>query len=86
MNLSAVGMLVFADKIYPLGEILDIKLSLLPKPGVLELKAKVVWLVAKELQPQIYPAMGLEFQQMDGQAQKKLVEFVERNLPSGCIV
>lgn len=86
LNLSAVGLLVFADKTYPLGEILDIKLSLLPKPGILELKAKVVWLVQKELQPQIYPAMGLEFYDIDSNVQKKIVEFVERNMSLGCIV
>lgn len=81
LNISAVGLLVFADKTYPLGEILNIKLSLLPKPGHIELDAKVVWLVERELQPQIYPGMGLEFYQIDSETQKKIVEFVERNLP-----
>lgn len=84
LNLSGVGLLVFAQKIYPLGERLDIRLSLLPQPGVLELAAKVVWLVEKELQPQIYPAMGLEFSGLDSLTQEKVIGFVERNLPSGC--
>ncbi|MBI4707986.1 MAG: PilZ domain-containing protein, partial [Candidatus Omnitrophica bacterium] len=83
LNISAVGLLVFADKTYPLGEILNIKLSLLPKPGQIEFDAKVVWLVERELQPQIYPGMGLEFYQIDTETQKKIVEFVERNLPLG---
>jgi len=81
LNLSAVGILVFAEKTYPLGEILNLRLPLLPKLGVVELNAKVVWLVQKELQPQIYPGMGLEFYNLDSQTQKKIVEFVERNLP-----
>lgn len=80
LNLSALGMLVFAKDIYPLGEIVDVRLSLLPKPGIVEAKAKVVWLVQKEIQPQIYPGMGLEFYDLDSQQQKKIVEFVERNL------
>jgi Tfp pilus assembly protein PilZ len=84
LNLSAVGMLIFADKAYPLGEILDVRLSLLPKPGLLEAQAKVVWLVQKEIQPQIYPGMGLEFHNLDSSAQKKIVEFVDRNLPLSC--
>ncbi|MFA4842719.1 MAG: anti-sigma factor antagonist [Candidatus Omnitrophota bacterium] len=84
LNLSAVGMLVFTEKIYPLGEILDIRLSLMPKPGLLEVKAKVVWLVQKEIQPQIYPGMGLEFYELDSAMQGKIVEFVERNLPLSC--
>jgi anti-sigma B factor antagonist len=84
LNISGVGLLVFAEKVYPLGEILDIRLSLLPKPGLLELEAKVVWLVEKEIQPQIYPGMGLEFYNIDSQMQKKIIEFVDRNLPLSC--
>jgi anti-sigma B factor antagonist len=81
LNLSAVGFLVFTDKIYPLGEILKVKLTLLPKPGLVEVEAKVVWQVQKEIQPQIYPAMGLEFYKLATEMQRKIVEFVERNLP-----
>lgn len=81
LNISGVGLLVFAEKTYPLGEILDIRLALLPKPGLLELQAKLVWLVQKEIQPQIYPGMGLEFYNIDHETQKKIIEFVERNLP-----
>jgi anti-anti-sigma factor len=81
LNLSGVGMLVFVDKIYPLGEILDIKLSVMPSPGLLEVSARVSWLVDKRIQPQIYPGMGLEFYHIDSKIQEKIVEFVERNLP-----
>lgn len=84
LNISAVGMLVFTPKIFPLGEILQIKLSLLPKPGELSLDAKIVWLVQKEIQQQIYPGMGLEFYNMEGPVQKKIIDFVDRNLPLGC--
>ncbi|MDD5730734.1 MAG: anti-sigma factor antagonist [Candidatus Omnitrophica bacterium] len=84
LNISAVGLLVFADKAYNLGEVLDVKLQLLPKPGWLEIDCKVVWLVQKDIQPQIYPGMGLEFYKMNNETQKKIVEFVDRNLPLGC--
>jgi len=84
LNISAVGLLVFSDKTYPLNEILSVKLTLLPKPGTLDLDCKVVWLVQKEIQPQIYPAMGLEFYHINSETQKKILEFVERNLPLSC--
>ena len=84
LDLSAVGMLIFADKAYPLGEILSVRLLLLPRPGHLEFDAKVVWHVQKDIQPQVYPGMGLEFYKMDSQIQKKVVDFVERNLPLSC--
>ncbi|RJO65287.1 MAG: STAS domain-containing protein [Candidatus Omnitrophota bacterium] len=81
LNISAVGILLFAEKTYPLGQPLDIRLKLLPKPGLLELTATVVWLVQKEIQPQIYPGMGIEFHTTDSQTQKNIIAFVERNLP-----
>jgi len=81
LNISAVGVLIFADKTYPLGEILQVRISLLPKPGLIELEGKLVWLVQKEIQPQIYPGMGLEFYNLDTNTQKKILEFVDRNLP-----
>ncbi len=86
LNLSAVGFLVWTDKIYPLGEILNIKLLLSPKPGWLEINAKVVWHVLKEVQPHIYPGMGLEFHNLSGTVQEKIVDFVERNLPLNCSI
>jgi len=84
LNISAVGLLVFADKASPLGEILHLKLTLLPQPGLIEVDGKVAWLVQKELQPQLYPAMGIEFYHMDSLTQKRIVEFVDRNLPLNC--
>lgn len=84
LNISAVGVLIFCDKIYPLGEILKVKLSLQPKPGTLELECKVSWHVQKEIQPQIYPGMGLEFYKLDNSTQQKIIEFVDRNLPMSC--
>ncbi len=81
LNISGVGMLVFAEKVEPeLGEILDVKLTLRPAPGLLEIETVVVWLVEKNIQPQLYPAMGLEFYRLDTVTQAKIVEFVERNL------
>jgi len=85
LNLSAVGMLIFSQDTYPLGEILKVRLSLLPKSGIIEIEAKVAWLVQKELQPQIYPGMGVEFYNLNNETQKKIVEFVERNLPLGSV-
>ncbi|MDD5417145.1 MAG: PilZ domain-containing protein [Candidatus Aenigmarchaeota archaeon] len=81
LNLSAVGMLVFAERTYPLGEILELELSLYPHPGRMEVNGKVVWLVQKDIQPQIYPAMGIEFYRLDSDTQQHIVNFVDRNLP-----
>ncbi|MFH1492514.1 MAG: STAS domain-containing protein [Candidatus Omnitrophota bacterium] len=81
LNISGVGVLIFTEKsVYSLGDILDIKLTLNPAPGALEIEAVVVWLVEKHFQPQIYPGMGLEFYHLDFLTQEKIVGFVQRNL------
>ncbi len=81
LNISGVGMLVYAEKVTcHLGEILDIKLTLRPAPGLLEIETVVVWLVEKNIQPQIYPGLGREFYHVDTLTQEKIVEFVQRNL------
>ncbi|MDD5668677.1 MAG: PilZ domain-containing protein [Candidatus Omnitrophica bacterium] len=83
LNISAVGILIFAGKQFPLGELLDLRLDLSPQPGHLEIEGKVVWHVQKEIQPHIYPGMGVEFYHLTGLTQQKILEFVERNLPLG---
>ncbi len=81
LNISGVGVLIFTEKsVYSLGEILDIRLTLNPDPGPLEIEAVVAWQVEKHFQPQIYPGMGLEFYRLDSMTQEKIVEFVQRNL------
>ena len=81
LNLSAIGLLVFAKETYHIGEILDVTISLVPVAAAMQVKAKVVWLVQKEIQPQIYPAMGIEFYHMNNDTQKHVVDFVDRNMP-----
>jgi anti-sigma B factor antagonist len=80
LNLSGVGVLVFTEeKTYAVGELLDINIMLLPKPGKIEAEAKVAWLVEKDIQPHLFPAMGLEFYNLNYLSQKKIIEFVDRN-------
>ena len=81
LNISAVGMLIFVEPAYPLETVLEVKLSLKPVADSLTLLAKVVWLVDKKIQPQIYPGMGLEFHHIEQPVQEKILAFVERNLP-----
>lgn len=81
LNISAVGILLFGDHMYPLGQTLDLRLSLKPVAEMLELEGMVVWHVDKKIQPQIFPGMGIEFHHIDPKLQEKVVEFIERNMP-----
>ncbi|MBD3264545.1 MAG: hypothetical protein GF375_05550, partial [Candidatus Omnitrophica bacterium] len=44
------------------------------------LEAKVVWLADKMIQSGYFPGMGLEFLKIDAEAQKKIIQFVEKHL------
>lgn len=80
VNLSGDGVLMLADKMLGVGELALIRLDLAPEPGIVELDAKVVWLVDKDLQPKDYPGMGLEFCGVSSKTQEKIIHFVEKYL------
>ncbi len=80
LNLSAIGAYIFGCEKFKLGDEVTLRLKLSPKQEEIELEAKVVWLVDKQVQPQIYPGIGVEFYNLSASAQRKLLDFVERNL------
>jgi stage II sporulation protein AA (anti-sigma F factor antagonist) len=82
INLSAVGAYIFGCSNFKLKDEVILKMKLAPKPQVLELEAKVVWVPDKAVQPHEYPGIGVEFSDISAEDQQKLIEFIERNLSS----
>lgn len=82
LNLSAVGAYIYGCDKFKLGDEVMLKLKIPPKLQELELSARVVWLSDKQIQPQLYPGMGIEFYNIPCSVQEKLLEFIEKNLPS----
>jgi anti-anti-sigma factor len=80
LNLSAIGAYIFGCENFKLGDEFVLKLKLSSKIGELELEAKVVWLPDKQIQPHAYPGIGVEFCNISASVQKKLVEFIDKNL------
>jgi c-di-GMP-binding flagellar brake protein YcgR len=80
LNLSAIGAFVIAERIFPIGELLTTRMYLMPKPGVIDVDAKVVWVADEEIQPLESPAMGLEFYDISTEMQEKIIGFVEKHL------
>lgn len=80
LNFSAIGAYIYGCNKFNLGDKVILELSLAPKNQKLELEAKVVWLSDKQVQPQFHPGMGVEFCNIPGPLQKRLIEFIERNL------
>jgi anti-anti-sigma factor len=80
LNLSGIGAFIFGCGAFQLGDELILKLKLPPKQEELELDARVVWLPDKQIQPHFHPGIGIEFHNISGPTQNKLIEFIERNL------
>lgn len=80
LNLSAVGAYIYGCDKFKLGDELNIRLKLPPKNTELELQAKVVWMCDKQIQPQFYPGIGVEFHKISSADQEKVIEFIDRNL------
>lgn len=80
LDLSAVGAYIYGCDKFKLGDEVILKLKLPPKFGEIELEARVVWLSDKQIQHHIHPGMGVEFYNIPSSVQKKLLEFIERNL------
>lgn len=80
LNLSAIGAYIYGCDKFRLGDEVVVKFKLPPSNEELELQAKVVWLPDKEIQRQLYPGMGIEFENLSSATQEKILEFIERNL------
>lgn len=79
LNLSAIGAYIYGCNKFKLGDEVIIKLKLTPKQEEINLQAKVVWLPDKQVQHQIHPGMGVEFEHVSAVTQQKIIEFIERN-------
>lgn len=82
LNLSAVGAFIFGCGKFKLQDEVILKMKLAPKPEVLELEARVVWVPDKGVQPHEYPGIGVEFSNLSTVNQQSIIEFIERNISS----
>jgi len=80
VNLSAEGVFIVSDKIFPIGDLLATRINLQSQPGTIEADAKVVWLADEEIQLEDYPGMGLEFHNITSGKQERIAQFVEKHL------
>jgi Tfp pilus assembly protein PilZ len=80
LNLSAVGAYIYGCDQFKLGDQVILRLKLPPKMEEIELAAKVVWICDKQIQPHMYPGIGVAFSDVSSSLQGKIIEFIERNL------
>ena len=80
LNLSAIGAFIFGCGKFKLQDEVVLKMKLAPRPEVLELEARVVWVPDKGVQPHEYPGIGVEFSNLSAANQQKIIEFIDRNI------
>lgn len=80
INLSGVGAYIFGCGSFKLGDACVLKLKLPPRQEELEIEGRVVWLPDKQVQPHMYPGIGVEFHNISTSLQQRLLDFIEKNL------
>lgn len=77
-DLSGEGGFMFGKKTFALHDIVTLEFEL-PRGGAVKTDARVIWLADRDIQPQQYPGMGIEFYKITIETQKRIVGFVEKN-------
>ena len=80
LNVSGEGIFVYAHDVLPITTELLLEIKFEEEPDPLKIKGVVVWLADKELQPHCCPGMGIQFIDLKSPAQKKIIEFIDKNI------
>jgi len=80
INLSAEGAFVVGEQLFLTGDVLLVRLHLMPQPGLVSLEACVSWVADRQIQAYDYPGMGLEFCKISSRMQEMIIQFVEQHL------
>jgi len=79
LNLSAAGIYIHTKNILPLNSLLKMSLTI---PGQIKkttTDGRVIYLADKEIQPHVYPGMGVAFVHLDTKKEKAVIDFIDRN-------
>ncbi len=80
IDLGGEGLFLYAEKTFPLNTELSMELEFEPDTPPFTANGVVIWHTDRELQPQKSPGMGIQFKQLDANQQKRLIDFIDRNL------
>jgi len=80
LNLSAAGIYIFSKFTFPINSQLETELILPNEIKFIDASVQVVWLADKELQPHFYPGMGAAFVHLDGEKERAVIDFIDRNI------
>jgi len=79
LNLSGEGLFIYAKKTFPASTEIYMEINVGHKKP-LALTGNVIWLADKELQRHSYPGMGIQLSNLDKNAQREIIAFIDKNL------
>lgn len=79
-NISGAGLFLRGINMLPAGTKIDLDVVLLETKKSISIKAMVIWIADKQLQPEFYPGMGIQFMDIDQKTQEELLSFIEKHI------
>jgi len=78
-NLSGAGLFMRSMQLLPLGS--EVLAEIVFKDGEdpKQFQGTVIWLADKDLQPELYPGMGITFTNLSSFAQETIIEYIEKH-------
>lgn len=80
LNLGGEGVFVYSKSTFPPPSELYMEINLGEEKKPLVLAGTVIWVADKELQPHLYPGMGIKFANLDKNTQAKIIDYIDKNL------
>ena len=80
LNLSALGIFIVGKQLFPVGDVLSLRINLSDQLVDFEIDARVAWIVDKEVGLLESWGMGLEFFNISNSQQKQIMQFVDKHL------
>lgn len=79
MNISGAGVFLYTPDIFSVETKLELELFLPKEKEPIRTEGMVIWMADKNLQPDSYPGMGIQFTNISEEDTKRLLDFIEKN-------
>ena len=83
INISGAGVFLYTPDIFSVESRLELELILSASGGKenepIRAEGMVIWLADKNLQPDSYPGMGIQFTRISQEDNNRLIDFIEKN-------
>ncbi len=80
LNLSAAGLYIHTKYIFPLNSVLRLSLTIPGETKKLTADGRIIYLADKDIQPHIYPGMGVAFAHLEPKKERVVIDFIDKNV------